>query len=114
MTPEWKTQLYKTADLLFTLPFGDKYWPASNHESLTIAVCFPYLRREQWELKSSPLMGRMAGELHQMLSKDPSSGRDLLSQLFELSTRLDKVSLRQLRKLLSGRWRPILSGKSPH
>ena len=114
MTPEWKTQLYKTADLLFTLPFGDKYWPASNHESLTIAVCFPYLRREQWELKSSPLMGRMAGELRQMLPKDPSSGRDLLSQLFELSTRLDKVPLRQLRKLLSGRWRPILSGKSPH
>ena len=111
MTPEWKTQLYKTADLLFTLPFGDKYWPTSNHESLTIAVCFPYLRRAPWELRSSPLMGRMAGELHQMLSKDPSSGRDLLSQLFELSTRLDKVSLRQLRKLLSGRWRPILSGK---
>ena len=114
MTPEWKTQLYKTADLLFTLPFGDRYWPASNHESLTIAVCFPYLRREPWELKASPLMGRMAGELHQMLSKDPIAGRDLLSQLFELSTKLDKVSVRQLRKLLSGRWRPILSCKSTH
>ena len=108
MTPEWKTQLYKTADLIFTLPFGDEHWPASHHESLTIAVCFPYLRREPWELKSSPLIGRMAGELHKVLSNSPSAGRNFLSQLLELSTRFDKVSLHQLRKLLSGRWRPII------
>ena len=114
MTPEWRTQLYKTADLIFALPFGDEHWPASNHESLTIAACFPYIHREPWELKSSPLMGRMAGELHQLLSKSPSTGRDLLSQLFELSTRFDKVSLRQLRKLLSGRWCPLLSSQSSH
>ena len=106
MTPEWKSQLYKTADLIFTLPFGNNYWPAHHHESLTIAVCFPYLRREPWELKGTPLMGRMAGELCKVLSTSNRTGRNILSQLFELTSRLDKVPLRQLRKLLSGRWRP--------
>ena len=113
MSPEWKSQLYKTADLVFTLPFGDFYWPSGNHESLTFGVCFPYLRREPWELKSTPLMGRMAGQLHEVLSSNPSAGRHILSQLFELTTKLDKVSLRQLRKLLSGRWRFTLPHQSP-
>ena len=43
MTAEWTTQLYKTADLIFHVPFGHKHWPSRHHESLTIAVCFPYL-----------------------------------------------------------------------
>ena len=114
MTPEWKSQLYKTADLIFTLPFGHEHWPTFHHESLTIAVCFPYLRREPWELKKTPLMGRMAGELCKMLSENPRTGRSILSQLFELTTRLDKEPLCQLRKLLSGRWRHELPCGSAH
>ena len=111
MSPEWKSQLYKTADLIFTLPFGNVYWPEGNHESLTFAICFPYICREPWELKSSSLMGRMAGELREVLSTNPSAGGNILSQLFELTTKLDKVSLRQLRKLLSGRWKFTISHK---
>ena len=110
MAPEWRSQLFKSADLILTLPFSDDYWPNRHHESLTVAIFFPYLRREPWELKASPLMGRMARELYKVLSESASSGRDLLSQLLVLKTRLDKVSIRQLRKLLSGRWR----AKLPH
>ena len=109
MAPEWRSQLFKSADLILTLPFSEDYWPESHHEPLTVAIFFPYLRREPWELKASPLMGRMARELYKVLSESTSAGRDLLSQLFILTSRLDKVSNRQLRKLLSGRWRPKLS-----
>ena len=77
MTPEWKSQLYKTSDLIFTLPFGAEHWPALHHESLTIVVCFPYLRREHWELKATPLMDRMAGELCKVLSENPRTGRSV-------------------------------------
>ena len=112
MTPEWRSQLYKSADLIITLPIGNDYWPDCHHESLTVAIFFPYLRRQPWELKSSPLMGRVARQLHKVLPESSSSGRDLLSQLLILTTKLDKVSIRQLRKLLSGRWRFTLSHQS--
>ena len=109
MSPEWRSQLFKAADLILTLPFSTDYWPECHHEKLTVAILFPYLRREPWELKASPLMGRMARELHKVLSEGGSAGRDLLSQLLILTTRLDKVSNRQLCKLLSGRWRSKIS-----
>ena len=112
MIPEWRSQLYKSADLIVTLPIGNDYCPDCHHESLTVAIFFPYLRRQPWELKSSPLMGRVARQLHKVFSEGSSSGRDLLSQLLILTTKLDKVSIRQLRKLLSGRWRFTLSHQS--
>ena len=112
MTPEWRSQLYKSADLIVTLPVGYDCWLDCQHESLTVAIFFPYLRRQPWELKSSPLMGRVARQLHKVLPESSSSGRDLLSQLLILTTKLDKVSIRQLRKLLSGRWRFTLPHQS--
>eukprot|EP00957_Ditylum_brightwellii_P053984 4088885-Ditylum_brightwellii.AAC.1 len=74
MIAEWTTQLYNTADLIFNVPFGHKHWLSRHHELLTVAVCFPYLHREPWELKGLPLMGQMAGELSRLLHEDSSTG----------------------------------------
>ena len=41
MMPEWRSQLYKSADLIFSLPAGHPHWDNSNHEPLTIAIVFP-------------------------------------------------------------------------
>ena len=109
MSPEWQRQLFKTADLVVIIPTGHPHWPKTHHESLTLAICFPYLRSDPWELKGTPLMGRMARELHKLLQDDPSSGRDLLSQLCAKSTTFNNLSIFKLRKLLSGRWKHSIS-----
>ena len=111
MAPEWQRQLFKTADLVVTVPTGHPHWPKAHHEPLTLAICFPYIRSEPWELKGSPLMGRMARELHKLLEDNPSSGRDLLSQLCAKSTTLNGLSIFKLRKVLSGRWKHSIPSK---
>ena len=111
MTTEWQRQLFKTADLILTIPTGHTHWPESQHESLTLAIFFPYLRNNPWELKGSPLMGRMARELQTMLKTDPISAGNLLSELCQKSVQLDNLPLRKLRKMLSGRWKYSVSDK---
>ena len=108
MTPEWNSQLYKTADLILKVPAKTTFWSSKNHESLTIAICFPFLTREPWQLKGQPIMGRMARELCGLLSSDPSSVGNILSQLCDTTTRLDKMPMGRMRKVLSGRWFPTL------
>ena len=111
MSPEWLGLLHKTADIIFTLPVGHPNWDLNKHEPLTIAICFPYLHRAPWELKGTPLMGRMARELCRVFKTDPGTGRYFLSELLQITHRLDRLSLQQLRKVLSGRWAPKLSNQ---
>ena len=100
----------QAADIIFSLPAGHPNWSLEEHEPLTIATCFPYLHRAPWELKGTPLMGRMARELCRVFKTDPSSGGYLLSELLKITHRLNRMSVQQLRKVLSGRWAP----KLPH
>ena len=93
MSPEWLGLLHKTADIIFTLPVGHPNWDLNKHEPLTIAICFPYLYRAPWELKGTPLMGRMARELCRLLKTDPGAGGYFLSELHQVTHRLDRMSL---------------------
>ena len=108
MTPEWNSQLYKTADLILKVPAKTKIWPSKNHESLTLAICFPFMSREPWQLKGQPIMGRMARELCNLFSSDSSTVGYILSQLCDTTTRLDKMPVGRMRKVLSGRWFPTI------
>ena len=109
MSPQWNAQLYKAADVIFSLPAGHPHWLSTSHEPLTVAIFFPYIHRAPWELKGTPLMGRMARELCNLFQKDPSTGRYILSQLLKVSARLDRLSVQQLRRVLSGQWFPKIS-----
>ena len=40
---EWNRQLFKTADLIIHIPIGHPHWQTTNHESLTLAICFPFI-----------------------------------------------------------------------
>ena len=84
MSPEWRSQLYKTADLIFSIPAGHTHWQKSTHEPLTVAICFPYIHRTPWELKGPPIMGRMTGKLCQLFEEDSIAGRHLLSKLLKV------------------------------
>ena len=41
------------------MPYGHDQWPTSHHDPLIVAVCFPPIHRDPWELKGLPLMGQI-------------------------------------------------------
>jgi len=100
MTPEWRRNLIKAADLLFEVPVVHPAWPAAVHEPLTVAVVFPYLSRRPWELRKTGLLVKLGGKLRGVLKEDPDAGRDLLSELCFLTRQMDTMSVRDLCKLL--------------
>ena len=112
MVQEWRRQLYKAADLIVEIPLGHPYWPDTNHEPLTFALCFPYINREPWELKGTPLMGRMGKMLRDLFQTNSCSERHILSQFCRLPSRMEYMSLCQLRKVLRGSWEPRVPSQS--
>jgi hypothetical protein len=106
MSPEWMRHLYKSADLIFKIPAGklggDHVWPAPMHETLIIAIYFPYLRRCPWELKKTGLMVGLARKLCRLCKTDITAAGALLSEFCVFSRRLDFLPLCNLRNVLQG------------
>jgi hypothetical protein len=84
-------------------------WGKEMHEPLTVAVFFPYLHSQPWELRKAPLMVDLERTLPKVFKECESSGWHLLSKLFKLASELDKMPLRKLRSVLQGRWKDDLS-----
>ena len=105
LAPEWRRQLFKSADLIFLLPVGHPVWPHEMHEPLQIAVYFPFLNRSPWELRKTRLLVDMARAVPKLLKDSPPLGRDLLSELCLLTGRMDTMPLRELRSVLSGHFK---------
>jgi hypothetical protein len=104
MVTEWRRQVIKAADIRFEIPVGHSLWGNSMHEPLTIAICFPYISRQPWELRKTELMVDVERKLQGMLQENPAAGRHLLSQLFNLTGEMDSMPLRRLRRVLQGDW----------
>ena len=100
---EWRRHLYKSADLIFTIPAGSVVWPHDMHESLIVAVYFPYLHRAPWELRGTDLLVELAGTLQRVLKKSSISGGDILSKFCLFTRRMDCLPLCELRKVLQGK-----------
>ena len=83
MTPEWLKQLYKEADLLFTVDANCPEWPEAMFEPLIIAVCFPFLSVDPWQLKGTPKMLSMGRQLSG-LSQESEVDRGTILQQFLL------------------------------
>ena len=56
MEPEWRGQVYKSADVSTEVPAGEEFWGKEMHESLILAIYFPYLTHRPWELRKNPSM----------------------------------------------------------
>ena len=104
MTPEWKSQLFKTADLILKVPATTHFFPPKNHESLTIVICFPFFPGNLGNSKDSPSWVEWRGNcaICYRLIQAPSG------ILCDTTTRLDKMPMGRLRKMLSGRWFPTI------
>ena len=100
MTPVWLKQLYKTADLVFSVKPMHSFWSKNEFEPLTIAICFPYLSHFPWQLRGAPKMYAVARKLRQLSCKEELAGghflRKLLSQCRKLHTMQEDVVRRVL------------------
>ena len=104
LAPEWRRQIFKSADLIFDLPVGHPVWPVDMHKPLQVAVYFPFLNRCPWELRKTRLLVDVARSLQKLLKASPAIGGNLLSELCLLTGRMATMPLRKLRSVLSGHW----------
>jgi hypothetical protein len=75
MKPKWFRQLYKAADIVFDLPVTSWCWPSLMFEPLIIGIVFPCIRVPPWQLRGTPKMFKLGGQLRQVwLSKDMDLG----------------------------------------
>ncbi|KAL7564920.1 hypothetical protein ACA910_009407 [Epithemia clementina (nom. ined.)] len=55
----YQKMLYKTADFVCTLPFGNELWPKeTEYEPLTMAFVFPSLSRAPWRIRCTDIRGQ--------------------------------------------------------
>ena len=102
MNQEWQRNVIKAADLKFEVPVRHPCWNTNMHEPLTIAVVFPYLSKQPWELSKTGLMVEMGGKVQRVLKEDPSSGLDILSKLCVLTGKMENMSVLRLCHVLRG------------
>ena len=54
LEPEWRGQVYKSADMFTEILVGQEYWPHCMHEPLILAIYLSYLTYRPWELRKTP------------------------------------------------------------
>ena len=104
MWTEWRRDIFKSADFVFSLPAGSDVWPADMHEPLIFAVFLPYLHRQPWELRKTKLVVELERTLQGLLKENCGAARDLLSKFLLSSQQLDRMRIRKLRGVLFGRY----------
>lgn len=102
LTTEWLKQLYKSADLLVSLPAGvdNKAWPSHMYEPLTLAFIFPFLSIKPWKRRGSPKMCVMARELQALWKNAEVDSRNLLRKFFQTQRQLGSMPECMVRKVL--------------
>jgi hypothetical protein len=84
LKPEWFRQLYKESDIVFDVPAGTWFWPASMFEPLIIGISFPFLSKPPWQLRSTPKMFHLGRRLRGVWAEvDLDSGKLLREFLLE-------------------------------
>ena len=100
MSPLWRKQLYKAADLVVTIPCGHACWPIDMYEPLTLAFVFPFLNSRPWQLRGSLYLLALGRELSR-LWRDNESGEGLvLRQLWDIEKTLCNMSPKLAWKVL--------------
>ena len=96
----WIKQLYKAADIVFEIPPGKPGWPASMHEPLLIGLLFPFLREKPWQLRGTPKMHAVGGQLRGLFEKEDLDPRNFLREFWLRCLRPWNVSEAVVRRVL--------------
>ena len=110
MEPYWRAHIHKAADLIFEIQPGTSFWPSNMHEPLIVALFFPFLHSDPWQLKGTPAMLGMGRILRQVRERSESTQRDVLRKLWAFTRRLASVSPRMVLQMLQS-FSPV---KVPH
>ena len=100
LTPLWRKQLYKAADMMMEITPTCPFWPAAMHEPVFIAVLFPFCRFEPWSLRGTPKVLRTQRTLQNMWKVNPLDTGDILRKLLAQGRRAPFMSRELVRKLL--------------
>lgn len=63
-THAWQKRLFKTADIVLTIPPGAPFWLKEMFEPLILAICLPLSTRRPWGMRQSCSLLAMEGQLH--------------------------------------------------
>ena len=99
-TPMWIKQLFKAADIVFEVPAGQSFWDRSMHEPLLIAILFPFIRCNPWQLRSTPRMYSMGSELRKVFRTEDVDPGDILCKFWSQCHRLRFMPQNVVRKVL--------------
>ena len=88
----WIGQLQKAADIVFEIRAGeDPMWPSSQHETLLIAICFPFLPCKPWQLRQTPALLEVGRILQRVWKEKKGTSWHLLRQLRSQTKSLDTL-----------------------
>lgn len=103
MTGFWRKMIVTATDFFVVLPFDKLLWPLpSEHEPLTLAVCFPTLNRNLWRVKCSDILLRRAHELQSLRKWGFPHTRNYLRELWVQARALQSMPTGLARSLLQG------------
>ena len=100
MSPLWRKQLYKAADLVVTIPCGHECWPVDMFEPLTVAFIFPFLNSRPWQLGGSIYLLALGRELSRLWRDNEGGERPILRQLWGVAKTLRDMSPKLAWKVL--------------
>lgn len=100
LQPLWRKQIHKAADIVFMVPTGAPGWPESMFEPLLIGICFPFLRHQPWQLRSTPKMHAVGRDLHRVWETPDMDAGPVLRKLWSVVRTLQQVSARVVPRLL--------------
>jgi hypothetical protein len=113
MSPKWKKQLWKMADLIISIPPGTPSWPATMYEPLTIGFVFPFLCSRPWQLKGTPKMFHMARQVQRMFKDENVDSGDFLRKLILECSRFRTMPQNVVQQMLFFRSDGEFSCESP-
>jgi hypothetical protein len=97
---EWRKQLFKAADLVFSIPPNFSFWPTEMFEPLTIGICFPFLSSPPWQLRGTPKLLYLGRTMPRVWEDEKLAPGDFLFQLCRLLWGLRSMPKHVVRRLL--------------
>jgi hypothetical protein len=100
ITQEWLGQLYKEADLVFTIPLTAAFWSHELYEPLLVGICFPFVSSFPWQIKGYPKMPAFSRKVQKLWEKAGVDPGHFMCKLLKQIRSLVGVSERVVRQVL--------------
>ena len=81
MTPLWRNQILRYADIFLDLKLVHPTWPVEMLEPLTFAFCHPYHSHSPWGVRRSKALLELGRYVQGVWENDPGTEGTLLHEL---------------------------------